>query len=177
MQEVTGKYSAGLAPLSALPTGPATPKASDQTGGPSGPRGSTSTSGTTTSSSRRGGSHRGAWRTLKRYPELGAVTADAPHVSTGALQTIRVLEVRRLTTTGRMVYVIWRGITIMRRAKRGHPHYDVVPPITVRPYEGRARTVNINSYIGRVMLANVRIYEQLHNPGRPSGVRPARRQG
>jgi hypothetical protein len=72
-----------------------------------------------------------------------------------AEQTIRILEVVRNTTTGRVVYVIYQGRTLRRELRRGRPHYAVVSGIELRPGEGRWRNVNVNSQVARGLLAKV----------------------
>lgn len=72
-----------------------------------------------------------------------------------AEQTIRILEVRRQTTSGPVVYVIYQGRTLRRELRRGRPHYVVVPGIELRAREGRWRNVNVNSQVARGLLAKV----------------------
>lgn len=73
-------------------------------------------------------------------------------------QEIRIGELVRVTSAGRMAYVVYKGRTFVRAVRRGRPHYEVVSGhgLTLSPGEAfRFRNVSVNSQIGRAMLAQM----------------------
>lgn len=67
---------------------------------------------------------------------------------------IKIQELTRNTAAGRFVYAIYKGKVARRPARRGRPHYDIVPNITIgsgdKPIE---REISAESQLGRLLTA------------------------
>lgn len=71
-------------------------------------------------------------------------------------ETIRIMEVTRRLPEGTYTYVIHKGRVLRRLHRRGRPSYEVVHPIEITSGDQpESRDVNVNSQVGRAVLAQL----------------------